>query len=373
LIPKENERELFLELVASLCKSQSNFSEVNMSNPGFSSKVRSNFDQWDDDHDGYLSEDEINDAMHDGKIKGDDAAALSSLRAQRSELEELSNDEWGDENDGVTKMDLDAYDKLSGRNEVTQNTEGIYHDGQGKIASTSRSLFINNDADPEPDLDPNAIQQGQVGDCSFLAAVGSLATQRPDDIIKIITDNRDGTYTVDLPEGSVKVSAPTDTEIAQFSGSGQNGLWLSVLEKAYAQSRHENDIFTEDEAYDSLSEGIGAITGHSDDTDILSLTRENTTHEKLSKAMREGRVVTASIRHNMPLTSDDRNGLPMGHAYTVVAYDPSSRTVTVRNPWGHNELANENSQPRDGKNDGVFTLSLSEFDDNFTQVAYEEN
>ena len=276
-------------------------------------------------------------------------------------------------------MDLDAYDKLSGSDEVAKDTEGGYQSGQGKITNASRSLCVTNDADPEPDLDPNAIQQGQAGDCYFLAAVGSLATQRPDDIIKMITDNHDGTYTVDLPEGSVKVSAPTDTEIAQFSGSGQNGLWLSVLEKAYAQSRHENDIFNEDEAYDeidsgdSLSEGISAITGHDDDTDILSLTRESTTHEKLSKAMREGRVVTASIRHNMPLTSDDRNGLPMGHAYTVVAYDPSSRTVTVRNPWGHNELANENGQPRDGKNDGVFTLSLSEFDDNFTQVAYEEN
>jgi hypothetical protein len=45
------------------------------------------------------------------------------------------------------------------------------------------------------------------------------------------------------------------------------------------------------------------------------------------------------------------------HAYTVVAYDPSTRTVTLRNPWGHHP------DP-----DGTFTLPLAAFTESFEVI-----
>ena len=55
------------------------------------------------------------------------------------------------------------------------------------------------------------------------------------------------------------------------------------------------------------------------------------------------------------------------HAYTVMGYDAKTQTVTVRNPWGQNELAD-----RDGKDDGIFQMPLKEFHVNFPVVSLSE-
>ncbi len=45
-------------------------------------------------------------------------------------------------------------------------------------------------------------------------------------------------------------------------------------------------------------------------------------------------------------------------------------TVTIRNPWGKGDPLNAAGKPRDGKDDGVFTMSLDEFQQTFSDVAY---
>lgn len=51
----------------------------------------------------------------------------------------------------------------------------------------------------------------------------------------------------------------------------------------------------------------------------------------------------------------------LGHAYSVQGYDPKTQTVTVHNPWGKDETADV-----DGKDDGVFTMPLKEFQASFS-------
>jgi hypothetical protein len=53
-----------------------------------------------------------------------------------------------------------------------------------------------------------------------------------------------------------------------------------------------------------------------------------------------------------------------------MGYDREAGTVTLRNPWGHGEPLGEDGLPRDGVNDGVFTLTMDEFEQEFDRVAY---
>lgn len=69
-----------------------------------------NFNILDDDNDDYVTSDEIDSYLgkNAGSITESDAAKLRDLSAQVGNLEEGSNDEFGDENDGFTRKDLEV-------------------------------------------------------------------------------------------------------------------------------------------------------------------------------------------------------------------------------------------------------------------------
>lgn len=344
--------------------------------PGFKESADRAFSAVDTDGDGFLSKKELEAAMvrkGDGALTGADAAAIMVLRQHRDDLEEQSNDEWFDENDGVTRADLARYaDRLREAQESgkplpddIKDIEGIFGDANARVAGTSRELFPN--GGPSQD----AVRQGQVGSCAFVAAVDSLVAQgRGDEIVRMIQTNSDGSYTVTFPgRPPVRVEAPTDVEIARGSTAGANGLWLTVLEKAYGHGRDGGAAVDADgaDSGSTLRAAMGTLTGHDTNVDDLALTRKGTTHDRLTAAMRDGAVVTAGI--SIRLNEDE--GLPSRHAYTVLNYDPATRMVTLRNPWGFKEPT-RNGQPVNPPNDGVFTMPLAEFDKKFSDVAYEE-
>lgn len=72
------------------------------------------------------------------------------------------------------------------------------------------------------------------------------------------------------------------------------------------------------------------------------------------------------------MDKDDKTeqGLQTKHEYSIENYDPATRTVTIRNPWGKGDPLTADGKPRDGKDDGVFTMSLDEFQRTFSDVAY---
>lgn len=63
---------------------------------------------FDADKDGHLTDNEVEKALKRRDITADQKAALETLRGKQSTLEEASNDELGDENDGITQNDLKA-------------------------------------------------------------------------------------------------------------------------------------------------------------------------------------------------------------------------------------------------------------------------
>lgn len=70
------------------------------------------FSQIDLDNDSYLSESELGAAVQDGQYTGQEAQVVAALYEAQDEFEEMSNDEFLDENSGITRSDLYAYDDI---------------------------------------------------------------------------------------------------------------------------------------------------------------------------------------------------------------------------------------------------------------------
>jgi hypothetical protein len=336
----------------------------------FSTRAQALFPTLDDDHDGYLSSAEIDNAVTDASIRGPDAAVVATLNQLAGDLEELADDEWGDENDGVTLADLVAYERTGNvPGGLRERVESRYAYSVDRIAQGSPLLY-----GPGGVPTVAGVNQGALGDCFFLAAVASVVARDPQQIMGLIADNQDGTYTVSFPNQAAQtVSGPTDAEIAQYAASKGNGFWVTLLEKAYGRIQ-DPDAAIPSEGADtlvggSLAGGIAFITGHSVNTDMISMNARDTIKARLTEAFTDGRIVTASIRKAMPWTNGRTDiDLPMGHAYSVTGWDEASEVLTIRNPWGHGERSDDT----DTTDDGTFTMTLDEFLSNFTLVSYEQ-
>ncbi|MFT5431474.1 MAG: hypothetical protein ACI9OJ_002170 [Myxococcota bacterium] len=354
---------------------------------GWSTVVRRNFSAWDSNSDGYLGHGEVNTLLGSPAIRGEDAAALASLQTYIDGLEESSNDEYGDENDGVTLADLTAYERGTAANtngEDTKHVDGRHGMGVANIAAADQVKRRHGGAQAtrhSTELFPNGtptlseLRQGSMGDCYFLAALGSMIARNAQDVVDMVTRNvtRGAVtgYTVVWPGdlATVTVSSPTDSEIARFSTAGADGLWLPILEKAYAQARAGRTVNAGTEIGDggALSEGIDPLSANGTDSDDLWATSLSTTRTKLTAAFGPNRkIVTGNL-------SDEDNDLhlPGGHAYSVIGWDGT--WMTLRNPWGSTP-ANVPAKATGFQKltGGQFKMTLSKFDDVFFQIAYAE-
>jgi hypothetical protein len=96
------------------------------------------------------------------------------------------------------------------------------------------------------------MNQGALGDCYFIAALGSIADANASDITSMITINGDNTWTVRFykkEDGKFTASyvtvdnqLPVDGGLLVYAGQGDDPdgaddseLWMPLLEKAYAQ------------------------------------------------------------------------------------------------------------------------------------------
>ncbi|HEU4760294.1 MAG TPA: C2 family cysteine protease, partial [Dehalococcoidia bacterium] len=153
----------------------------------------------------------------------------------------------------------------------------------------------------------NDIQQGQLGDCYLMSAMGEVAKQNPDTIKNAIKDNGDGSYTVRLYEKKdgwfghsweakdIKVTPdlpldanghPVFAQTGDSNGSQQE-LWPALIEKAYAQMKG---------SYDSMGHGgnpgdaMSALTGK----DAEEKSASGVTIDQLNDALNSGKGVVAN-------------------------------------------------------------------------------
>ncbi|MEM9215259.1 MAG: C2 family cysteine protease [Cyanobacteria bacterium P01_F01_bin.150] len=190
------------------------------------------------------------------------------------------------------------------------------------------------------------VDQGGVGDCYFIAALGAAAKDKPYVISNMFTDNEDGTFTVRFfkPDGSrdyvtVDRYLPTVGGNARYAGWGgghvseaDNELWVALAEKAYAQVNESGWI-----GQDNTNSYSGIAFGWMDKV-INQISNLDTT-SKNATAMTKGEAI-GLVNSSKMLTVGFVNGTIPGvvnqHAYTVTSYNSYTGKFRLHNPWGSN-------------------------------------
>lgn len=350
---------------------------------GFTGDLFERFDDIDRDRDGLISRRELDRACASYRFKGQQAAALATLRCFFEEVEKLCDDDIGAEDDGVTRADLAGLDlaALSGlEHEVLSRTQRRYAYAKRKIARAPRTVF-EHAADGYRLLpDGGVCKQGLMGDCFFLAPLVAMALNNR--LVSMIREHPEipGSWLVHFHGASeaITVGPPTDSEIALFSTA--DGSWPVIFEKAYglhqANNGQDHPIRPAFPPMLAKMDGnetgraIEVLTGNDVDHDELASTPMAMTRAKLHRALRRSKIVVASTppgkkKKNEIEWTDD--GLVRGHAYSVVNFSIEREVVVVRNPWGDEDGGLRGAEV----SDGFFEMPLDAFHGNFTDVYYE--
>lgn len=192
------------------------------------------------------------------------------------------------------------------------------------------------------------LRQGYVGDCYFIAALGSIAQRNPALISSLFTENPDGTITTHFRYGSIVDTVTLDKSLPVdsngrlvYQGLGwsitdtSKNFWLSWEEKAYvAWSTTGRSGQGTGNTYADISGGWMAdvyaqVLGQYASSYVgLSSSGYQTT---LINAVTSGKAVTIGT------SSAPGNGLVANHAYVVSGYSAASGTFQLYNPWGSNQ------------------------------------
>jgi hypothetical protein len=196
------------------------------------------------------------------------------------------------------------------------------------------------------------IKQGALGDCYFMASLAEAALKNPAIINNMFVVNGDGTYTVKFYNGAQTAYVTVDTFLPT-NGAGQviyagmgtlasnssNELWTMLAEKAYVQL---NEMGWEraglggsgQNSYAAISGGymfmsLGHITGQS--TIAFASTSSATNFNVFVTAFSQGKMIEFASK-----STPASNAVVGNHAYAVVGYNATAKTITLFNPWGTN-------------------------------------
>ncbi len=208
------------------------------------------------------------------------------------------------------------------------------------------------------------INQGQTGDCWYLATLSAVAGVNPEAIRQMVTDLGDGTYAVRFFSNNtpqyVRVDADlhtytwSTTQLYNVSLGAENSTWAPLVEKALAWVRGSKlgTYATLNGGW--MSEAFNRLgftpTTHSRST----YSTPNALIAAVQADLAAGRAVTTGF-----LSVPAGSGLVASHAYTVdslVNNGDGTFSVRLRNPWGTDGLSSI-----DGSNDGYVTISATTF------------
>jgi hypothetical protein len=327
----------------------------------FTKDARAVFTKVDTNKDGYLTTRELNKAMDAPQIKKGEAAAVGAMQESVDDIEDLSNDERFLETKGITRKDLDQFDRLKSDSHIHSTASGTYATATWRIDAANRELYPKGANSVRGD----AIDQGNLGDCYFLASVAGQANRDPDSIRKMIKDNGNGTYTVTFANRKpITINAPTDAEIGRYSTGTDDGMWVRILEKAYVHARDRSRLIKAADPYKAveggfLFQGQGAMTGSVPGYRLTKVLSDKQVVDFVRKGTENNRLMTASTGPKLGGKDETRDGLAKSHVYTVVGYNETKGTIRIRNPWG--------SGGDDGK--GGRELTPKQVRDNFLIIA----
>ena len=326
-------------------------------------RIEHNFDRWDLDDSGHITWSEMRKNIADENITGRDAAALATLYSL--------NGQMMSERDLVRRPSIHKHDIADMTTdylhaEETPLADLYYNKYLGKLENASDDLFT--------DAIPNGFHgaQGTAPSCGFLAATFAQARKDPRVIQEAITERDDGKLAVKFPglEKPVVIKPTTDTETALFATSGGNGTWLNTVEKAWGTHQAKNPAAAFEQST-WPEDAIQAWTNGEVKTTRIPKKLKNYKVGETPHFLKTTQKELASNHLVITWTKFDElsnDGLVPGHAYTLSGYDQDNGTVELRNPWGKHE-PNKDGKALDGRNDGIFELTIPEFQKNFGHIA----
>jgi len=294
---------------------------------------------------------------------------------------------WLDATDTEKVADQDAKEKSLGASHFVGNFKSFTL----KSAAVAPTKDLNGSRIADPTIDgsfkytrfadrplfasggPSAddIQQGQAGDCYFLATLAAVAKTDPQVIRQSVADLGDGTYAVQFSgSNGAKNFVRVDNDLATYSwnssspayaklGNG-NSMWVAVMEKAFAYFRNGKCTYASLDA-GWMSEAFRALGRESDSlwkgSDVKNAT---TLAGELQDLIASGKSVTLGVG-SVP----SGHSLIGNHAYTVdgvITNNDGSKSVRLRNPWGIDGAGD------DGRNDGYVIISSTQLFNVFSAV-----
>jgi hypothetical protein len=343
--------------------------------------IHQSFSKLDTDNSGNLTRAEFEKALADPQASAADRKMLETVDKYYKEIPPFRQNE-------VAPQDFDAFAKRCLKDStfaalVTTITKACKKVNDGQKPEISHDLYADS-KNPLKSISPDAIKQGGVGDCYFLATLASTAAAHPQTIKDAIKDNGDNTYTVTFAgaqDNPITIKAPTEAEQGLYNHASTYGLWASVMEKAfgaYCQEhfwrrnafRNPGGGYTPSEGANGggyTSKATRLLTGHDADTRSTLLHFQSTIAADLTKAFSPDspKAVMAEIWYaNLLYGLRTANNFHKLHAYSITGFAPDRRgggLLTIRNPWA---LGNNTA-------DGTITLPLDKLMSNFTSLTIE--
>lgn len=242
---------------------------------------------------------------------------------------------------------------------------------------------------PARDIMPENVVQGQIGNCFFEASLASLAnTSHGKEVIaNMVKNNQDGSTTVTFPgdtshpvtitqqdvdkavkDGNVydysSALTAVQTAFLKYDRIGDYGRGVNALQ--YSEVPYLAQIKTPTDALHLLTGERTAceLDGFNSDFNVGSVSPENLSRF-IKQAFDNGQPVVAGTSPfaDSPIVST--------HVYSVLGFDPSTGTVTVRNPWGDNPdlKKDETKNGITDIGDGKMTMNFETFRKNFSKFS----
>lgn len=218
---------------------------------------------------------------------------------------------------------------------------------------------------PSDNISLLALQRGTYGDCVFATALASLVAVSPQSVMKLITANGNGTFTVDFPggHGPIMVEAPAPYDFALHTAGMQYGAWPVVLEKAYETylqtHEKEKEVFPPVNAQ-GMTRGCLAIRlltgGNGKWRYINQLPPDNVAYLIEECGSAGIPLVCAPLGFGERMIGEVK--IINNQTHSIIGWSRQDQTMYIRNPWG---VTPKGISEKDASANGSYPVPMAEF------------